>query len=409
LEDTGGDLRVAVLDLRHHHRNFVFAGPSRGGIEDFDAAYAWLHEKIDAFEELHINDPDIQQAEPMRAEAARYYTDFRPAIEVYSSDPSAFTVASDEGLVRIATLEEMARELEQIGDERATTALENVEESTRTATIDLAVVLAGLAIIGAGLAFLSVRTSNEMRRLYASQQATAEELAKALVARNNFIADVSHELRTPITVLRGNAEVGLELDRGGVHGQFLEEIVKESTRMSRLVEDLLFLARSDANAVPLELRMVEIPELLADLREPATMLVQQSGASLALDLTGDGVIRADTERLEQAVLILVDNAVKYAASDQPIRLCSAVRSGFLEFHVSDSGPGIPEVELPLIFERFHRVDKTRSRKLGGAGLGLAIARSVVEAHGGRITVQSTVGQGTTMTIILPLDGFVTKI
>ncbi len=402
LEDTGGDLRTAVLDLRHYHRNFVFAGPSRGGIEDFDAAYTVLLVEIDEFEQLAFDDPDIPQATALRAEADRYYADFRPAVDLYSSDPQAFTVASDEGLVRIATLDEMAREIEEIGDVEATNALENVERSTQTATIDLVVVLAGLAVVGVGLAFLSVRTSNEMRRLYAGQQAAAEELTKALEARNVFIADVSHELRTPITVLRGNAEVGLELDRGGVHGQILEEIVKESTRMARLVEDLLFLARSDADAVPLELKPVAIPALLAGLREPATILAQQHGASLIVDLDGDGEVRADAERIEQAVMILVDNAVKYAPGDCPITLSSTVQSASLKIQVSDSGPGIPEAELPLIFERFHRVDKTRSRKFGGAGLGLAIARSIIEAHRGRISVESCPGQGTTMTISLPM-------
>ena len=403
LEDTGDDLRAAVLDLRHYHRNLVFAGPSRGGLEDLEAAYQELLEMIAELDALGIRDPGVPPASQLRETANRYYADFRPAIDVYDSDPQAFTAASDEGLIRIAMLEEDARTIDRLGEQRATAALENVHQSTRTATIDLIVVLAGLAIVGAGLAFLTVRTSNQMRELYAEQQATAGELARALEARNAFIADVSHELRTPITVLRGNAEVGLELDRGGVHGQILEEIVKESTRMSRLVEDLLFLARSDANAVPLELKTVGIRSLLSGLTEPATMLAQQHGASLLVDLEGDGELHADAERIEQAVLILVDNAVKYAAGNGPITLNSAIRSDTLAISVSDTGPGISEEELPLIFERFHRVDKTRSRKLGGAGLGLAIARSIVEAHGGRITAESRLGQGTTMTIVLPLN------
>jgi signal transduction histidine kinase len=404
LEDTGDDLRAAVLDLRHYHRNIVFAGPSRGGIEDFDSAYRMLQTEIDQYEELGFTDPGIPEATTMRTEAERYYTEFRPAIELYPVDRQAFTVASDDGLIRIATLEEMAREIDEIGDERATSALENVEESTRTATFDLVVVLAGLAIVGAGLAYLTVRTTHDMRALYAEQEATSQELARALEARNQFIADVSHELRTPITVLRGNAEVGLELDRGGVHGQILEEIVKESTRMSRLVEDLLFLARSDANTVPLDLHTVAVPTLLSGLREPAGVLAQQHGATLVADLKGSGQITVDAERIEQAVQILVDNAAKYAASECPIALTSHVESGSLVISVRDDGPGIPEEELPLIFERFHRVDKTRSRKLGGAGLGLAIARSIVEAHGGRITAESKPNHGTTMTIHLPLDG-----
>lgn len=403
LEDSGDDLRSAILDLRHYHRNLIFAGPSRGGMDDLNAAYQELHEEIDELDRLGVSDQDIPQPAQLRAMANRYFADFRPAIDLFESDPDAFTLASDRGLIQITMIEDAAREVDRLGEQREIAALENVEESTRSATFDLIVVLVGVAIVGVGLAFLTVRTSNEMRRLYAEQQANADELTRALQARNVFIADVSHELRTPITVLRGNAEVGLELDRGGVHGQILEEIVREATRMTRLVEDLLFLARSDADSMPLELSTVSIQTLLSGIREPATILAQQHGTALVVDLNGDGDVRADSERIEQALLILVDNAAKYAASDSPIALSSTIRSGALEISVQDKGPGIPEEELPLIFERFHWVDKTRSRKLGGAGLGLAIARSIIEAHGGRIEVESQVGLGTTMTIVLPLE------
>jgi signal transduction histidine kinase len=247
-----------------------------------------------------------------------------------------------------------------------------------------------------------VRVVNELRRLYADQQETTEKLAAANQAKTDFIADVSHELRTPLTVLRGNAQVGLELGGDPNHAQLFEEIVAESRRMARMVEDLLFLARSDSSSPPLELEMVAVAPFLSELAGRAEVLTREHGVELERKLQGGGFAEIDRQRIEQAVLILVDNAAKYGGPGGTVTLASFVRSGELHISVEDRGPGIPEEELPHVFERFYRLDKARSRQLGGTGLGLPIAKTIVEAHGGRIEAASRLGEGTRISLRLPL-------
>ncbi|MBA2450705.1 MAG: hypothetical protein H0V51_22050 [Chloroflexi bacterium] len=404
LEDQADDLRVAVLDVRHYHRNIAFAGPSRGAIADLERAYQWLHEQVEALERLGVRDPGAPQPDHIRELAERYYAEFRPAVDRYDDDREAFTSASDRGLVRLAELDRAAEVIDKLGEERAAAALESVEQATTTARLVLFAVLGGLVPIGALLAYSAVRMVGELRRLSAQQQAAAEALARAAQAKSDFLADVSHELRTPLTVLRGNAEVGLELDRQCAHTEILEEIVKESARTSRMVEDLLFLARSDSAAPPLELETVGVAPFLAELAARAEILARERGASLEVTLNGNGQVRIEPTRIEQAVLVLVDNAAKYSPDGESVALTSATSRGELCIAVADRGPGIPAADLPRIFERFYRVDKARARKEGGAGLGLAIAKTIAETHGGRIEAASRVGEGTHMSLYIPLVG-----
>jgi two-component system, OmpR family, sensor histidine kinase VicK len=213
-------------------------------------------------------------------------------------------------------------------------------------------------------------------------------LSRALQLRTNFIADTSHELRTPLTVLRANAEVALALDSTCVHADLLEEIVRESEQMTRLVEDLLFLARSDAGSLPLELEWTEIESCLADLVERAKLLDRAYAVEFHTQLAASGFVYIDRLRVEQAVLILVDNAAKYSQPGKRVTLGAQTRGAELIITVTDEGPGSSDEDLPLIFERFYCVDKARTRKQGGTGLGLAIAKSIIEPHSGRIEVES---------------------
>lgn len=394
LEDRSDDFRVAVLDMRHYHRNIAFVGPTRRGLVDFDSAYFQLQAQIDRLEELTVPDPNVYRATELRQLAEEYYEEFRPAIELYDTDRQAFALASDMGLVRIAELEGAAREIDRLGEQRSSDALRRVETTENSARIVLLTVLFGLGLVGAGLVYLISVNNREKRR-------AAAELARSLQMRNAFIADASHELRTPLTVLRANAEVGLELERNCVHVEILEEIVAESERMTRLVEDLLFLARSDSDTVPLELERVNVEPFFVELGERARLLARERGAELQQQLRAAGTILVDRTRIEQVVLILVDNAVKYGESDQPVILRTTRRGKELVVEVIDRGQGIPAADLEMIFERFFRVDKARSRNVGGTGLGLPIAKSIVEGHGGRIEAESVVGRGTTMRICLP--------
>jgi two-component system, OmpR family, sensor histidine kinase VicK len=406
LEDEGDDLRAAVLDLRHYHRNIHFGGPSRIAIDDFENAYAQLEEEIRELEDIGVRDPDAPQPDEIRRMAEEYYANFRPAIELYygpGPEPSkAFEEASDRGLVRIDEMAQAGDELDELGERLSEESFAKVDRATTTARVVLLAAIFGLLLVGAGLAVVTVRVVNELRRLYAEQQETTEKLAKANKAKTDFIADVSHELRSPLTVLRGNAQVGLALGSDPDHAQLLEEIVAESKRMSRMVEDLLFLARSDSAAPPLEFEMVAVAPFLTELAGRAEVLAREHSAELERKLEGEGSVKLDRQRIEQAVLILVDNAVKYGPPGGTVTLTSFVRSSELHISVEDRGPGIPREELPRIFERFYRLDKARSRQLGGTGLGLPIAKTIVEAHGGRIEAESRLGEGTKISLRLPL-------
>ena len=395
LEDRGDDFRVAVLDVRHYHRNITFAGPTRRGLADFDAAYLQLQAQINRLDQLGIDDPSVRSPQQLRAIAEEYYTGFRPVIDLYDSEPQLFALASDDGLVQLAELENAGREIDRLGEQRAATALRSLEAAESHARLVLLTVLAGLILVGIGLAYLIVNNARE-------QQRASAELARALHLKKEFIADASHELRTPLTVLRANAEVALDLDRTCMHTELLEEIVQETKRMTRLVEDLLFLARSDFDAMPLEVERVKIMPFFVELSERAGILAQEHEVLWRIELTATGQVWIDPTRIMQVVLILVDNAAKYSPAGQPVTLRSVIRGAELIVEVADRGPGIPEAELPLVFERFYRVDKGRSRKQGGAGLGLAIARSIVEAHGGRIEAESMLNKGTRMRFYLPL-------
>ncbi len=229
-----------------------------------------------------------------------------------------------------------------------------------------------------------------------------EALAREVRAKSDFLADVSHELRTPLTVVQGNAEVGMRLGRDWAHADLLEVIVKESRMMSRMVEDLLFLARSDSNSFPASVETVTVPWLLESLSRRAQALTRERDAPLRTTLTGQGSVRCDPARIEQAVLALVDNAAKYGSPGGQVTLSSSTSAGELLIEVSDRGPGIHPEDLPLIFERFYRCKNSSEEP--GSGLGLPIVKAIMRAHGGRLEVRSEVGEGTSMSLRLPLTG-----
>ena len=249
---------------------------------------------------------------------------------------------------------------------------------------------------GDGLPLHSVAIAQDITE----RKRVEEALAREVRAKSDFLADVSHELRTPLTVIRGSADVGLQLARDWPHADLLEEILEESGTMSRMVEDLLFLARSDSDPFPLSIETIPVPWLLEALARRAQALTREQDASLQTALGGEGSVRCDVERIEQAVLALVDNAVKYGSPRKHITLSSSTRPGELLIEVADRGPGIPPEELPRIFERFYRCKN--SSKEPGSGLGLPIAEAIVKRHGGRMKAESRVGEGTCMSLRLPL-------
>jgi two-component system OmpR family sensor kinase len=245
-------------------------------------------------------------------------------------------------------------------------------------------------------------TFNQMLdRLEASAadlRAAYAQVERALEAQRRFIADASHELRTPLTTIRGNAsllcqfpEVTAE-DRAAA----LAQIRQEADRMSRLVQQLLFLARADAGQ-----QLPQVPVALGPLVEEvsAQARVLARGQQLWMQINQPAEVSGDPDALRQLVWILLDNAIKYTPSSGRINVQVTSNEGPVRLRVADTGIGISEEDLPHIFERFYRAD--RGRKAGGTGLGLAIARSIVEQHGGTIQVESAPGQGSTFLVQLP--------
>ncbi|MFQ5804389.1 MAG: sensor histidine kinase [Candidatus Methylomirabilales bacterium] len=229
-------------------------------------------------------------------------------------------------------------------------------------------------------------------------------LNKCFEDQRRFFADASHELRTPLTILRGEAEVALREPEKPVceYKETLAGIITLTGQMGRFVDELLFLSRSEAGQIEYQMAQIELaPLLLEEVYDQSKGLALLKGVDLTLDLSGPIEIRGDPQRLRQLFLILVDNGIKYTAPGGEVRITHEIQSGSAAVFVSDTGIGIPADGLPHIFERFYRVEPERPRSEQGTGLGLSIARSIVEAHEGKISVHSTLGKGTTFTVLLP--------
>jgi len=223
--------------------------------------------------------------------------------------------------------------------------------------------------------------------------------------RQEFVANVSHELRTPITSIQGFVET---LQDGAIHdpenaAKFLTIIAHNANRLSKIIEDLLLLSKVEQDEDTGHVALVE--ENVTDVLRAALTACEQSARDKQITMTLDApepiaaMINADL--LEQAVVNLLDNAVKYSEPHSAVQVRVAQQDHEVVISVADAGRGIPPEHLPRLFERFYRVDKARSRKLGGTGLGLAIVKHIAQAHQGTVTVESTVGKGSTFSIVLP--------
>jgi two-component system OmpR family sensor kinase/two-component system sensor histidine kinase BaeS len=243
---------------------------------------------------------------------------------------------------------------------------------------------------------------DEFINLAESFNRMAQELEQADQRRRNLTADVAHELRNPLHIIQGNLEGVLD----GVYEPTDEHVVatlEETRLLARLVEDLRTLSLAEAGELPLRKETVDVVELLVDVRTSFSGQVEAAGLELRVGVLGDlPTIVGDVERLEQVLNNLVANAVRHTPRGGRITLEARHADGGVRIVVSDTGEGIPPEDLPYVFDRFWRGDRARSRGGGASsGLGLAIARQLVEAHGGRIDVESEVGVGTTFVLELP--------
>jgi len=241
---------------------------------------------------------------------------------------------------------------------------------------------------------------DEVSRLIRAFNQTLERLEKLFDTQRRFLADVSHELRTPLTVIKG--EVGLMRLTNELDEESLRNIEKEVDRLTRLVGDLLLLAQAESGQLPLDLKPVELDTILLEVLQQMQILASGK-VNLRLEEIDQVMVRGDRDRLKQVILNLVANAINYTPAGGEVRLSLSKQSGQSCLMVEDTGPGIPPEDLPHIFDRFYRGDPSRKRtENSGFGLGLSIAKWIVDHHGGQIEVESQVGKGTRFTVWLPL-------
>ena len=223
--------------------------------------------------------------------------------------------------------------------------------------------------------------------------------------RRGFFADISHELRTPLTIIRGEGEIALRgaNKRIGDYKQSIARIVEQAKQLTLLVNDLLFIARQGAGAARLNLQSVDLSELVEKVCGDAEVLADAKSVHVACDVNGAAHqhVTGDPARLRQLFLVLLDNAVRYSKSNGEVEVGMTRHDGEVTVRVSDHGIGIPEDEPENIFERFRRAGNAAEHNAEGLGLGLPVAKAIVEAHKGRIEMASRLGEGTTVTIALP--------
>lgn len=232
-------------------------------------------------------------------------------------------------------------------------------------------------------------------------------IKQSFIRQREFVADASHELRTPLSILLSSVEVVQTDDSNHLSSfsvQVLDDMKSEVKRMSKMVSDLLTLARADAGAANIIKEKFNLYSVTEQVIRSFQPVADEKGLELELDGGDEMVICADKERINQLLLILLDNAIKYTPPggrvDVLLKKIAGAKPG-ISITVQDQGVGISDTHKSLIFDRFYRVDKVRSREEGGTGIGLSIAKWIVDAHGGTIKVESTPGEGSTFIVNLP--------
>jgi heavy metal sensor kinase len=247
------------------------------------------------------------------------------------------------------------------------------------------------------------RARDELRRLTLALNAMLERIESSFKRITQFTADASHDLRTPLCVIRTVAEVTLRRPRTDQqYADALWKILHTSEETTNLLENLLTLARADAGTTGIELHLMDLNIHVRKAQQRALLLAANKSLDITVRTPGEPVwVRADSIAIDRLLLILLDNAIKYTPEGGFCEIELLARAQETQILVRDSGIGIPEHELTLIFERSYRTDRARSRETGGAGLGLAIARWITQIHGGSITAESHIGAGSLFRVCLP--------
>jgi signal transduction histidine kinase len=253
--------------------------------------------------------------------------------------------------------------------------------------LDGLLVLAAISavLLGLGSWWLSGRALKPAQRAWENQQA--------------FVANASHELRAPLTLIKADAEVGLRAAPPAEQKEVLEDIVKESDYMNRLVDDLLLLSRLDTHRLKLTREAIDLKQLMSDIHRQVSKLAIEKDIEITLE-NSQGSITGDPVRMRQILLILIDNALRYTPPGGQITLETHPLGRRMQILIKDTGQGIPASDLPHIFERFYQVQYPGIEEPRGNGLGLSIAKALVEAQGGEIRITSQPGVGTLITLLL---------
>jgi two-component system phosphate regulon sensor histidine kinase PhoR len=225
------------------------------------------------------------------------------------------------------------------------------------------------------------------------------------IIRQDFVANVSHELRTPLTTIKGYAETLLEgALKEEVAFQFVQVIKRHTDRLTKIVEDLLMLSKIESKEFQLKIEFVSLPDFINDVIDFVKEAAEKKEISISQSkITSSQAVGADRNYLEQIFINLLDNAIKYTHEGGKVTISAIEKDKReIQFSIEDDGMGIPREDIPRIFERFYRVDKGRSQELGGTGLGLSIVKHLVQAHGGRVWVESQLGEGSTFYFTLPI-------
>lgn len=246
--------------------------------------------------------------------------------------------------------------------------------------------------------------STEAARVVELLNTRLDALAATEKEQHQFIADVSHELRTPLTVLRGSLEVALEEERTADDlREAIGNAILEVRHLTRISQNLLFLTRGESGRVTLSFANLDLGKFVAETAKDFEPAASDRGLELSTEIPGLPVyVFADAGRLQQVLHNLMENSLRYTETGGRIVVRVDSSPGEARMSVEDTGLGIPEADVPFVFERFYRSKRSRAANPGGSGLGLSIVRWIVEAHKGKVTVQSTVGKGSTFTVHLPM-------
>lgn len=245
---------------------------------------------------------------------------------------------------------------------------------------------------------------DELRRLTETVNEMLGRIEQSVNRIQQFTADASHDLRTPLSLIRTNAELALRRPRTeNEYRETLERILGASEETTKLIEALLTLARADLGASQLQFHTVDLTPVLREAARKAAVLALEKGQSFVETLADDALLlAADAAALERLVLALLENAIKYTPAGGRVEIRSCFEGDFAILEIQDTGIGISGDDLPRIFDRFFRADQARSREVPGSGLGLSIARWIVDAHNGTIEVESALGEGSLFRVRLPL-------